>query len=107
MTWSTSTSSLGNFVQRRKARPRYPGRRRDSGVRREGRIRLMVLDTSALLAILLGEAEAEELSRAIAGDPKHLVSAFSALKAAVGATAPRLPVHRVELTNASGWRAGG
>lgn len=43
----------------------------------------MVLDTSALLAILLGEAEAEEFSRAVAGDPKRLVSAFSALEAAV------------------------
>jgi ribonuclease VapC len=43
----------------------------------------MVLDTSALLAILLGEVEAEELSRAIAGDPNRLVSAFSALEAAV------------------------
>jgi len=43
----------------------------------------MVLDTSALLAILLGEEEAEELSRAIADDPKRLVSAFSALEAAV------------------------
>jgi ribonuclease VapC len=43
----------------------------------------MVLDTSALLAILLGEEEAEELSRAIAGDPRRLVSAFSVLEAAV------------------------
>jgi ribonuclease VapC len=43
----------------------------------------MVLDTSALLAILLGEAEAEELSRALAGYPKRLVSAFSVLEAAV------------------------
>lgn len=43
----------------------------------------MVIDTSALLAILLGEEEAEELSRAIGNDPKHLVSAFSVLEAAV------------------------
>jgi uncharacterized protein with PIN domain len=37
----------------------------------------MVLDTSALLAILLEETEAEELSHAIAADPKRLVGAFS------------------------------
>jgi ribonuclease VapC len=43
----------------------------------------VVLDTSALLAILLGEAEAEDFSRAIAGDPKRLVSALSALEAAI------------------------
>lgn len=43
----------------------------------------MVLDTSALIAILLGEAEAENFSRAIAQDAKRLVSAFSALEAAV------------------------
>jgi ribonuclease VapC len=43
----------------------------------------MVLDTSALLAILLKEAEAESFSRSIAEDPKRLVSAFSALEAAV------------------------
>jgi uncharacterized protein with PIN domain len=33
----------------------------------------MVLDTSALIAILLGEAEAENFSRAIAQDAKRLV----------------------------------
>ena len=43
----------------------------------------MVIDTSALLAILLGETEAEGFSQAIAGDPKRLVSSFSALEAAV------------------------
>lgn len=43
----------------------------------------MVIDTSALLAILLGEPEAEDFSRAIAEDPKRLVSALSALEAAV------------------------
>jgi len=43
----------------------------------------MVIDTSALLAILLGEPEADALSRALALDPKRLVSAFSVLEAAV------------------------
>ena len=43
----------------------------------------MVIDTSALLAILLGETEAEGFSQSIAGDPKRLVSSFSALEAAV------------------------
>jgi len=43
----------------------------------------MVIDASALLAILLGEEEAEEFSRAIAGDPKRLVSVLSVLEAAI------------------------
>jgi len=43
----------------------------------------MVVDTSALLAILLGEPEAELFARAIAADSKCLVSAFSSLEAAV------------------------
>lgn len=43
----------------------------------------MVIDTSALLAILLEEAEAEDFARAVAGDPKRLVSALSVLEAAV------------------------
>jgi ribonuclease VapC len=42
----------------------------------------MVIDTSALIAILLGEPEAEDLAQAIALDSKRLVSAFSALEAA-------------------------
>lgn len=43
----------------------------------------MVIDASALLAILLGEPEAKEFARLIAGDPKRLVSALSALEAAI------------------------
>ncbi len=43
----------------------------------------MVIDTSAILAILLGEPDAEVLSRAIAQDSKRLVSALSALEAAI------------------------
>jgi ribonuclease VapC len=43
----------------------------------------MVIDTSALLAVLFAEPEAEAFSRAIAADPRRLVSAMSALEAAV------------------------
>jgi len=43
----------------------------------------MVLDTSALLAVLLDEPEAPKLARAIAADPRRLLSAFSALETAV------------------------
>jgi len=43
----------------------------------------MVIDASAILAILLGEPEAEDFSRLIAEDPKRLVSALSALEAAI------------------------
>lgn len=43
----------------------------------------MVIDASALLAILLGEPEADDFSRSIADDPKRLVSALSALEAAI------------------------
>lgn len=43
----------------------------------------VVVDTSALIAILLDEAEAARLARAIAGDPTRLVSAFTVLEAGV------------------------
>ena len=43
----------------------------------------MVIDTSALIAILLGEPEAEALAIAIANDPKRLLSAFSALEVGI------------------------
>ncbi len=43
----------------------------------------MVIDASALLAILLGEPEAELFARAIAGDSKRLVGALSALEAGI------------------------
>ena len=43
----------------------------------------MVIDTSALVAILLGEPEAESLARAIAADPRRLVAAFTVLEAGV------------------------
>ena len=43
----------------------------------------MVIDTSALIAILFGEPEAEVFSRAIADDPKKLISAFNALQTGI------------------------
>ncbi|HQN17510.1 MAG TPA: type II toxin-antitoxin system VapC family toxin [Syntrophobacteraceae bacterium] len=43
----------------------------------------MVIDTSALVAILLGEPEAETIAWAIAADPKRLISTFTALETAI------------------------
>jgi ribonuclease VapC len=43
----------------------------------------MVIDTSALIAILFGEPEAEAFARALADDPKKLISTFSALETGV------------------------
>jgi ribonuclease VapC len=43
----------------------------------------MIIDTSALIAILLNEAEAEAFAKAIALDPKRLVSSFNLSEAAI------------------------
>jgi ribonuclease VapC len=43
----------------------------------------MVIDTSAFVAILLGEPEAESFALAIAGDPKRLISAFTVLEVGI------------------------
>jgi len=43
----------------------------------------MVIDSSALLAILLGEQEAPTFASAIAGEQKRLISAVSALETAI------------------------
>ncbi len=43
----------------------------------------MVIDTSALIGVLLGEPEAEALARAIARAPKRLVSVFTALETSI------------------------
>ncbi len=43
----------------------------------------MVIDSSALIAILLGEPEAEALARAIVRDPVRLISTFSALETGI------------------------
>lgn len=49
----------------------------------------MVVDTSALVAILLGEPQSEALARAIAADSRRLLSAFSALEAYIVITAKK------------------
>lgn len=41
----------------------------------------MVVDTSALLAILLGEPDGESFARAMVSDPRRLASAMSVLEA--------------------------
>lgn len=43
----------------------------------------MVVDTSALLAVLFQEAEADRIARAIASDPRRLASAFTVLETAI------------------------
>ena len=43
----------------------------------------MVIDSSALVAILLGEPEAERLATALAADPVRCISAFSLLETSV------------------------
>jgi len=43
----------------------------------------MVVDTSALIAILLGEPEAGSFARAIADASKKMISAFNALESAI------------------------
>ncbi|SPF39223.1 Ribonuclease VapC [Syntrophobacter sp. SbD1] len=43
----------------------------------------MVIDTSAVIAILLGEPEAKSFALAIAGDPTRLMGAFTALEAGI------------------------
>lgn len=43
----------------------------------------MVIDTSALVAILLGEAEAEPFAQAISGDSNRFISSFTALETAI------------------------
>ncbi|HVF60752.1 MAG TPA: type II toxin-antitoxin system VapC family toxin [Thermoanaerobaculia bacterium] len=43
----------------------------------------MVIDSSALLAILLGEPEADRFARLVALEPRRLASAVSALETAI------------------------
>lgn len=57
----------------------------------------MVIDTSALLAVLLAEPEAEAFSRAISADPRRLVSAMSALEAAIVVTGRKGPAGAREI----------
>jgi ribonuclease VapC len=53
-----------------------------SGMMRGGS-QAMVIDSSVLISILLGEAETIVFSRAVAGDPKRLVSVFSVLETSI------------------------
>lgn len=57
----------------------------------------MVIDASALLAILLGEPEAEAFARALAGDPKRLIGALSVLEASIVMLARKGPAGVREL----------
>lgn len=43
----------------------------------------MVIDTSALVAVLLNETEAQSMAKAIAGDNVRLISSFSLLEAGI------------------------
>jgi ribonuclease VapC len=43
----------------------------------------MVIDSSAFIAVLLGEPEAEAFSQAIGSDPRSLTSAFTALETSI------------------------
>ena len=43
----------------------------------------MVVDTSAVIAILFGELETESFVRALVDDPKKMISAFNALESAI------------------------
>jgi ribonuclease VapC len=67
----------------------------------------MVIDTSALIAMLTGEAEAEAFAAAIGEDQKRLISAFTALETAIVIEAKKgeaggrefdLLIHRAEIT---------
>lgn len=43
----------------------------------------MVVDTSALIAVLLSEPETEAFVRVLADDPKKIISAFNALESGI------------------------
>ena len=66
----------------------------------------MVIDTSVLITILLGEPEAETFAKAIAEDPKRLISAFTLLETSIVIEAKKgdmggreldLLIHRVNI----------
>jgi ribonuclease VapC len=66
----------------------------------------MVVDTSALIAILLNEPEAIRFAKALALDPKRLISAFNLLETAIVIEAKKgeaggreldLLLHRVQM----------
>ncbi len=49
----------------------------------------MVIDTSALIAILFDEPEREQFARAVAADPRRLISAATILEASIVAESQR------------------
>ncbi|MGD0725411.1 MAG: type II toxin-antitoxin system VapC family toxin [Spirochaetia bacterium] len=66
----------------------------------------MVVDTSALLAVLFQEPEADRIARSIASDPRRLASAFTVLETAIVVEARKgepggreldLLLHRIDL----------
>ena len=57
----------------------------------------MVIDTSALIAILLREEEADDLIAVLARDPKRLISRFTCLESAVVIEARKGPAGVREL----------
>jgi len=66
----------------------------------------MVVDTSALLAVLFQEPEADRIARSIASDPRRLASAFTVLETAIVVEARKgepggreldLLIHRIDL----------
>jgi len=63
----------------------------------------MVLDTSALLAILLGEPEAAAIAHAIVGDPTRLLSAVSELETAIVIAARKGAAGIAELDLLRAW----
>ncbi len=59
----------------------------------------MVIDTSALIAILLAEAEAAQFAEAIASAPRCLIGTGTWVETAVVITARRGDAGRIELDN--------
>jgi len=66
----------------------------------------MVVDTSALLAVLFQEPEADRIARSIASDPRRLASAFTVLETSIVVEARKgepggreldLLLHRIDL----------
>ena len=52
----------------------------------------MVIDSSALIAILLGETEATRFAKSILDDPKRFISSFSVLETSIVIEAKKGPV---------------
>ncbi|MFW5685413.1 MAG: type II toxin-antitoxin system VapC family toxin [Spirochaetota bacterium] len=57
----------------------------------------MVVDTSALIAVLLGEPEAAAIARSIVRAPRKIMSAFSAIEASIVIEARKGPAGSHEL----------